>query len=116
MKRRHTITFLVIVVAAGLFRVARRFFGGNVGFIAAALAALNPFLILMSGYLLTENIYMVLVMTAPLDGHPHAVEIARMGELAARAIYPRKGYGVPPCQQASAAAVDVVEIRAVLAA
>jgi len=56
-----------------VFRVARRFFGGNVGFIAAALAALNPFLILMSGYLLTENIYMVLVMTAllvmPTPGH-----------------------------------------------
>ncbi len=45
-------------------RVARRFFGRAAAIWAASLAALNPFLIFISGYLLTENLYLVLLMGA----------------------------------------------------
>jgi 4-amino-4-deoxy-L-arabinose transferase-like glycosyltransferase len=49
-----------------VYRVARRYFDGQVGVIAAAIAAANPFLIMISGYLLTENLYMILMLTALL--------------------------------------------------
>jgi len=49
-----------------VYRVARRYFDGQVGLIAAAVAAANPFLIMISGYLLTENVYMILMLTALL--------------------------------------------------
>jgi 4-amino-4-deoxy-L-arabinose transferase-like glycosyltransferase len=47
-------------------RVAGKYFGARVGLIAAVISAVNPFLIMMSGYLLTENIYTVLILTALL--------------------------------------------------
>jgi 4-amino-4-deoxy-L-arabinose transferase-like glycosyltransferase len=43
---------------------ARRLFGDAVGLVAAALAAFNPFLTFISGYLLTENLYLVFVLAA----------------------------------------------------
>jgi 4-amino-4-deoxy-L-arabinose transferase-like glycosyltransferase len=53
---------VAVVALTGL--VAFRLFGGNVALVAAALAALNPFLIFISGYLLTENLYLVLLLGA----------------------------------------------------
>jgi 4-amino-4-deoxy-L-arabinose transferase-like glycosyltransferase len=44
--------------------VARRVFGQRVALVAGALAALNPFLAFVCGYLLTENLYMVFVLAA----------------------------------------------------
>ncbi len=55
---------LGVVVVALTGRVARRFFGRTAGFVAASLAALNPFLVFVSGYLLTENLYLVFLMGA----------------------------------------------------
>jgi len=49
-----------------VYRVARLYFGRPVGLIAAAIAAVNPFLIMMSGYLLTENVYIILMLSALL--------------------------------------------------
>jgi 4-amino-4-deoxy-L-arabinose transferase-like glycosyltransferase len=49
-----------------VYRVARRYFDPTVGLIAAAIAAVNPFLIMMSGYLLTENAYIILMLSALL--------------------------------------------------
>jgi 4-amino-4-deoxy-L-arabinose transferase-like glycosyltransferase len=53
---------VAVVVLTGLF--ACRVFGNNVSLVAAALAALNPFLIFISGYLLTENLYLVALLGA----------------------------------------------------
>lgn len=44
--------------------VARRWFGGPVAVVAGAFAAVNPFLVFISGYLLTENLYLVLLLSA----------------------------------------------------
>jgi 4-amino-4-deoxy-L-arabinose transferase-like glycosyltransferase len=55
---------VVVVALTGL--LARRAFGGTVALFAAALSALNPFLAFISGYLLTENLYMVLLLAALL--------------------------------------------------
>lgn len=55
---------VAVVFLTGL--LARRHFGETVSLVAAALAALNPFLIFMSGYLLTENLYIVLLLAALL--------------------------------------------------
>jgi 4-amino-4-deoxy-L-arabinose transferase-like glycosyltransferase len=56
-----------------VYRVARRYFDGTVGLIAAGIVAMNPFLIMMSGYLLTENVYIILMLTslliAPTPAH-----------------------------------------------
>ncbi|HEX5131740.1 MAG TPA: glycosyltransferase family 39 protein [Candidatus Krumholzibacteria bacterium] len=52
---------LVVLLTAA---VARRIFDTRVALAAAALAACNPFLAFISGYLLTENLYMVLVLAA----------------------------------------------------
>lgn len=54
---------LVVYLA---FRVARRYFDESVALVAAGIVALNPFLIVMSGYLLTENLYIVLMLAALL--------------------------------------------------
>ncbi len=45
-----------------VFRVARRYFSPPVAWIGAALTACNPFLIFVSGYLLTENLYTILIL------------------------------------------------------
>jgi 4-amino-4-deoxy-L-arabinose transferase-like glycosyltransferase len=42
----------------------RRWFGATAGLVAGAFAAFNPFLIFTSGYLLTENLYLVLLLSA----------------------------------------------------
>lgn len=44
--------------------LARRHFDATTALVAATLAAVNPFLIFISGYLLTENLYLVLLLTA----------------------------------------------------
>lgn len=46
------------------WHVARRLFGAGVAIVSAALVALNPFLIFISGYLLTENLFLVLLLGA----------------------------------------------------
>lgn len=53
---------VVVVVLTGA--LARRYFDATTALVAAALAAVNPFLIFISGYLLTENLYLVLLLTA----------------------------------------------------
>jgi 4-amino-4-deoxy-L-arabinose transferase-like glycosyltransferase len=65
---------VVLVALTGL--VARRLFDPVTGVVAAALAALNPFLIFISGYLLTENLYVVLMLGA-LCIAPSPDDIAR---------------------------------------
>lgn len=53
---------VVVVALTGL--LARRVFGDAVALVAGALTAVNPFLIFISGYLLTENLYLVLLLGA----------------------------------------------------
>lgn len=53
---------VAVVLLTGL--LARRYFGSAVALCAAALAAVNPFLVFMSGYLLTENLYLVFLLSA----------------------------------------------------
>jgi len=48
-------------------RVARAWFGNSAQTWAGWLAALNPFLIFLSGYLLTENLYLVFMLAALLS-------------------------------------------------
>jgi 4-amino-4-deoxy-L-arabinose transferase-like glycosyltransferase len=55
---------LGVLVVALTAAVARRLFGPRVALAAAAFAAFNPFLAFICGYLLTENLYMVLVLGA----------------------------------------------------
>ncbi len=57
---------LGVAVVALTGALARRYFDGTTALVAAALAAVNPFLIFISGYLLTENLYLVLLLTALL--------------------------------------------------
>jgi 4-amino-4-deoxy-L-arabinose transferase-like glycosyltransferase len=57
-------TLLGAVIVLLTFSVARRHFGEAAGLIAAALTALNPFLIFVSGYALSENLYVVLLLLA----------------------------------------------------
>jgi 4-amino-4-deoxy-L-arabinose transferase-like glycosyltransferase len=57
---------LGVLVVFLTFRVARRYFDETVALVAGGIAALNPFLIAMSGYLLTENLYVVLLLAALL--------------------------------------------------
>jgi 4-amino-4-deoxy-L-arabinose transferase-like glycosyltransferase len=47
-----------------VFRLGRRYFGETAGLVAAALVALNPFLAFVSGYALSENLYLLLVFGA----------------------------------------------------
>ncbi len=51
-----------VVVLTGV--LAHRFFGASVARVAATLCAINPFLVFISGYLLTENLYLVLMLSA----------------------------------------------------
>jgi 4-amino-4-deoxy-L-arabinose transferase-like glycosyltransferase len=46
------------------YLLARRIFSRGVALLAAAISAFNPFLIFISGYLLTENLYTVLLLLA----------------------------------------------------
>lgn len=61
---------LQIVLGVGLtaltFALARRLFPGRTALLAAAVAACNPFLIFISAYLLTENLYMCLTLSVML--------------------------------------------------
>jgi 4-amino-4-deoxy-L-arabinose transferase-like glycosyltransferase len=57
-----------------IFFAARRFFSERTAWIAATLAALNPFLIFISAYLLTENLYMILLL-GPLFAVPAKPEL-----------------------------------------
>ncbi len=56
-----------------VFFATRRFFSTRAAWIAGALAAVNPFLIFISAYLLTENLYMILLLgvllVAPKEPH-----------------------------------------------
>ena len=76
---------VVVALTAGL---ARRIFDERVALTAAAFAALNPFLAFISGYLLTENLYMVLILAALcLAPHPRSMLAApRRRVLAAAAL------------------------------
>ncbi len=51
-----------IVVVLLTWLVARRYFGETTAHEAAGLASLNPFLTFITGYILTENLYMVLIL------------------------------------------------------
>ena len=55
---------LGVVVVWLTVRVTSRWFGDRAGRVAGALAAVNPFLVFISGYLLTENLYLVFVLSA----------------------------------------------------
>lgn len=47
-----------------VFRLGRRYFDETAGLVAAALVAVNPFLVFVSGYALSENLYLLLVFGA----------------------------------------------------
>ncbi len=53
---------VAVVALTGLF--ARRFFDATTALLTAAFAAINPFLIFISGYLLTENLYLLFLLAA----------------------------------------------------
>jgi 4-amino-4-deoxy-L-arabinose transferase-like glycosyltransferase len=53
---------VAVVALTGL--LARQFFGATAALVAMVLAAANPFLIFISGYLLTENLYLLCVLGA----------------------------------------------------
>lgn len=55
---------LGVLVVALTCLCAGRMFGASTGLVAAGLAAVNPFLIFISGYLLTENLYLALLLGA----------------------------------------------------
>jgi len=59
---RHAQVFLSVLVVVLVFSIARRHFGPNVALVAAAFAALNPFLVFASGYGITENLYTVTLL------------------------------------------------------
>ncbi len=46
-----------------VFLVSKRLFTPQVAWVAAVLTAVNPFLVFVSGYLLTENLYIVLLLS-----------------------------------------------------
>ncbi len=56
--------FLGLLIVLLVFSIARRHFGHVAGLIAAGFAAFNPFLIFISGYGLSENLYLVVLLTA----------------------------------------------------
>ena len=49
-----------------VYRVALRYFAAAAACIAAGLTALNPFLVFISGYVLTENLYVILLLSVLL--------------------------------------------------
>jgi 4-amino-4-deoxy-L-arabinose transferase-like glycosyltransferase len=75
---------LLGVAIVGLtYLAAARFFSPRVAVAAAALTAVNPYLIFISSYLLTENLYTVLIMATVLTlaragGGPGCVGMAEM--------------------------------------
>jgi len=58
---------LGVVVVYLVYLVARRYFTERVALTAAAIAAINPFLTFICGYLLTENLFVILVFGAILS-------------------------------------------------
>ena len=56
-----------------VFFATRRFFSERAAWIAGALAAVNPFLIFISAYLLTENLYIILLLCVlfAVPAEPH---------------------------------------------
>ncbi len=54
---------LGVLVVALTYMLGKRLFSSGVSLLAAAIAAFNPFLIFISGYLLTENLYICLLLT-----------------------------------------------------
>lgn len=63
---RVTQVALGVVIVLLTFALARRHFGEAVGLVAAAFVTFNPFLIFISGYGLSENLYVVLLLAALL--------------------------------------------------
>jgi len=55
---------LGVVIVALVYSITRRHFDKATARVAAALAAVNPFLVFISGYALTENLYIVLLLLA----------------------------------------------------
>jgi 4-amino-4-deoxy-L-arabinose transferase-like glycosyltransferase len=55
------VIFGVLVVYL-TFAVTRRYFDEGAGLVAAGIAAINPYLIMMSCYLVTENLYIILLL------------------------------------------------------
>jgi len=55
-----------VLIVALIYLLGRRYFGENVGLLAAALSALNPFLMFVSGYMLSENLFVVVILSALL--------------------------------------------------
>lgn len=53
-----------VAIVALVFLLARRLFDERTALLAAALAAVNPFLTFISGYLLTENLYTLFLLGA----------------------------------------------------
>jgi len=53
---------LGVLIVGLTYLLAARFFSRRVALVAAGLAALNPYLIFISSYILTENLYMVLLL------------------------------------------------------
>lgn len=61
---RFAQVLLGVLVVLLTFSTARRHFGDAAGLVAAAAVAFNPFLIFVSGYALSENLYVVLLLLA----------------------------------------------------
>lgn len=83
---------LGVLVVALTAAAARRYFGATTALVAAGLAALSPFLTFITGYLLTENLFMVWMLAAlwiapnpraPLASWPRAFACAALLGLAA---------------------------------
>ncbi len=55
---------LGVLVVLLIFLLAGRFFSGDIPLLAMGVVAVNPFLIFISGYLLTENLYICLMLAS----------------------------------------------------
>jgi 4-amino-4-deoxy-L-arabinose transferase-like glycosyltransferase len=76
---------VAVVALTGL--LARRHFGETTAVVAGALCGLNPFLIFISGYLLTENLYLVLLLAALIvAGDPQRLAASRRRSCATGAL------------------------------
>lgn len=53
---------LGVVIVAMVYLLGRRIADETIGLVAAGLAAVNPFLVFISGYVLTENLYVVVLL------------------------------------------------------
>ncbi|MCZ6767604.1 MAG: glycosyltransferase family 39 protein, partial [bacterium] len=66
---------LGVVVVWLSFVVCRKYFDARAAWVTGSLCALNPFLIFISGYVLTENLYMVVILvTLYLGPKPTSLE------------------------------------------